>query len=262
MESFSRWSKINPAFIVFLIDQSASMQNVSLGGGNRAEIAARNIQNAIADIICMCIHGEEIIDRAFITVIGYGQENHSATMIRQGWVSEWADDVITAKQYNTCIIPAVAEWGANMNDGFRFTIDIIKEWLSIREELNGEDDRIGVAPIIVVNITKGTTMNEQETCEAAQELMSMKNTYLFNIIIPHEVCNTIEIVFPSLKQTVADIREPNCPEWLYDISSKLPKDSVYLAKSIGIEDITEDSRGIIVSYKDNCAMNVFRLFPR
>lgn len=261
MESFSRWSKINPAFIVFLIDQSASMMNVSLGGGNRADIAARNIQNAIAEIVCMCIHGEEIMDRAFISVIGYGQEHYSATMIRQGWVSEWADDVITAKKNNTCIIPAIAEWDANMNDGFWFTIDIIKEWLSIREKLNIEDDKIGVALIIVVNLTKGTTMNEQDTCDASQELMSMQNTYLFNIIIPHEVYNNVEIVFPSLKQTVADIREPSYPEWLFDISSKLPKDSVYLAKSSGLEDITEDSRGIIVSYKDYCAMNVIRLFP-
>jgi hypothetical protein len=49
---------------------------------------------------------------------------------------------------------------------------------------------------------------------------------------------------------------------LFDISSKLPIQVVGGLKSEGFEDVTEDSRGIILSMSDNIALDIIRLlFP-
>ena len=253
MNYYTGWGRVFPAYVVFLLDQSASMMNVSLGGGNRAEIVARNIQEAILEIVRMCVHGEEIRDRAFISVIGYGQSNNSAHIIRQGWVSDWADDILIARKNNSCIIPVVAEGCANMNDGFHLAYDMIKEWISFREDEYKINNNYGLGPIIVINITKGTTVNEQDTYDAAQEIMALPNTTLFNIVIPHESFESIDIVYPNSKQIIADICEPNRPEWLFDISSKLPERCVSLAKVLGLDNITEESRGVIVSCEEGSA---------
>lgn len=255
------WGRLHPAFAVFLLDQSASMMNISLGGDNRAEIAARNIQEAILEIVRKCIHGEEIRDCSFITVIGYGQHKSPVTIIRQGWVSDWADDILIARKNNTCIIPAVAEGFANMNDGFHVAYDMIEEWISFREDEFRINKNNGLGPIIVVNITKGTTINEQDTYDAAQKLMVLPNTYLFNIVIPHESYKSIDLAFPDSKQIISDICEPNRLVWLFEISSKLPKRCVSLAKALGFDNTTEESRGVIVSCKERSAALQILMFP-
>ena len=67
----AKWGRAIPGHIVFLIDQSGSMS------GTRAEMTAECVQNSIVEIVRGSIHGEEVRDRAFITVIGYGQKKFS-----------------------------------------------------------------------------------------------------------------------------------------------------------------------------------------
>lgn len=249
-----------PAFIVFMVDQTSSMMNYSLGGGNRAEIAAMNVQNAILEIVTRFISGCEVRNAVFITVIGYG--GYSTEIIRGDWVKDWAKDILLAKTNGTCIIPVIAEGIANMDDGFCLVLDLIKDWISSRKDASNEDNHCGLGPVIVVNITKGTTVNEQATYETAREIIALPNTLLFNVVIPHESYNNIDIYFPNLQQTIADTCEPNQPEWLFDISSKLPIHAVACAKSIGFEDVTENSRGIIFSTAVNSVQNIIRIiFP-
>lgn len=249
-----------PAFIAFMIDQSSSMMNYSLGGGNRAEIAAMNVQNAILGIITRCINGCEVRNAAFITVMGYG--GYSTRIIRDGWVEDWVEDTLLAKTNSTCVIPVIAEGIANMDEGFFCVLDLIKEWTSIREEGSNKENYSELGSVVVVNITKGTTVNQEATYEAARELMALQNTLLFNIVIPHDSYKNIEIYFPNTQQTIADTCDPNQPEWLFDISSKLPIQVVGSLKSKGFEDVTEDSRGIILSMSDNIALDIIRLlFP-
>lgn len=249
-----------PAFIVFMIDQTSSMMNYSLGGGNRAEIAAMNVQNAILELITGCINGYEVRNAAFITVMGYG--GYSTGIIREGWVEDWVEDTLLAKTNSTCVIPVIAEGIANMDEGFCFVLDLIKEWTSFREDGVNKENYPELGTVVVVNITKGTTINQEATYEAARELMALQNTLLFNIVIPHDSYKNIEIYFPNSQQTIADTCEPNQPEWLFDISSRLPIQVVGSLKSKGFEDVTEDSRGIILSISENIASEIIRLlFP-
>ena len=126
---FPSYSAKSPAFVVFMIDQTASMMNVSLGGGDRAEIAAINVQNAIIEILNRCISGINIKPRAYISVIGYGgQVGETAEIIREGWVNDWAEDIVKAKTNKECIFPIIANGAASMNEGFRLAEELCNNW--------------------------------------------------------------------------------------------------------------------------------------
>lgn len=245
LESVLSWGARNPAFIVFLIDQSASMTNTSLGGGPRAEIAAHSIQNAIIDIVNKCTSGKEVKKRAFITVIGYGSCMGDAHIIRLGWTDEWAQDVVNAKANGSCIIPIRAEAIPNMEDGFFLAKECCEEWISSRYD----SDHQHLGPLIIINLTKGSTINEEEAIKLAKGLVSLQNTHLCNIIIPSDVESYKEVFFPSINPLGDDLGRG----WLFEISSKLPSDSLDAARLQGHERIDNNSRCFAISSSTRCA---------
>ena len=248
MNSYIYSGRLTPAFVVFMIDQSASMINFSLGDGNKAEIAAWNVQNAILEIVRGNILGEIIRDNAFITVIGYGQKYTPATIIRQGWVSEWADDVLRSKYDGTCIIPAIADFSPCMEEGFSLAKDLCEEWIKVRKKVFEFNEICGLGPIVIINITKGTVCNENLAYRNAKELTSLQNTRLYNIMIPN-IDNYEEVIFPCYNPLL-DREEM---KWLFEVTSKLPEGATSLAQVIGENNIFEESRGFAISISLDCA---------
>ena len=188
------WGSSTPGHIIFLIDQSGSM------AGKRAEMTAECVQNSIVEIVRGSISGDEVRDRAFITVIGYGQKQNPVTIIRQGWVSEWADDVIRAKKDGTCIIPATADWGTPMAQAFQQAKRCLDEWIAVRDEAHQQKPTESMAAPVVLNITDGEPDNEQEARDAAKEILNTPtpdgNVLVFNAHMNDE---GTEIICPTDK---------------------------------------------------------------
>ncbi len=255
MNYYARCGTPFPAFVVFLLDQSASMMNISLDGGNRSEIASRNIQWAILEIVRMCAPNEEIKDRAFISVIGYGQLDNSAHVIRQGWVSDWAEDILIARKNNTCIIPEVAEGFANVNVGFHLAYDMIEEWISLRKEDFMRNNLCGLGPILIINITDGVVDDKTKTNEIATKIKVLQNTWLFNILIPKYVVT--DIILPNNKYCLNGTGIDSECRFYYDISSTLTinKENCWRFECRGCEGVSIGSniRGLIVSSNDKSA---------
>lgn len=234
---FPSYSAKSPAFVVFMIDQTASMMNVSLGGGDRAEIAAINVQNAIIEILNRCISGINIKPRAYISVIGYGgQVGETAEIIREGWANDWAEDIVKAKTNKECIFPIIANGAASMNEGFRLAEDLCNNWTF------GRKDTEGMGSVIIINLTKGTTIDIEDTHKYAFKIMS-QNALLYNIVIPAEGELKEDILFPDYNPFDKDTSR----NWIFDISSLLPKDIVETAKCQTGLVISSKSRGLIVS---------------
>lgn len=233
------WGRANPGHIIFLIDQSASMD------GKRSEMTAECVQNSIVEIVRGSIHGEEVRDRAFITVIGYGQKNSPVTIIRQGWVSEWADDVLAAKKNGTCIIPAKAEWGTPMAEAFRQAKKCLDEWIAVREEAHQEKPTESMAAPIVLNITDGEPDNEQEARDAARDILNTQtpdgNVLVFNA---HMADNGAEIICPTDR---SELNGDSNAEFLFDISSPLTDNMIRMAKGLNFETIANGAMGFVAN---------------
>ena len=243
--SFPSYSVKSPAFVIFMIDQSASMMNVSLGGGDRAEIAAQNIQNAIIDILNKCISGVDIKPRAYISVIGYGGQFDTAEIIREGWVNEWAEDIEKATKNKECIIPIIADGMASMNEGFGLANDLCNNWILARKDA---DD---MGPIIVINLTKGTTIDMEDTYKYTKEIMSQK-AILYNVIIPAEIDEGEDVFFPNFNPFEKD----SSRNWIFDVSSVLPGTIVEMAKIRGFTNLSNESRGLIISSSCSSAVSI------
>lgn len=236
----AKWGRAIPGHIIFLIDQSGSMSE-----GKRAEMTAECVQNSIVEIIRGSIHGEEVRDRAFITVIGYGQKTTPVTIIRQGWVSEWAEDALKAKKNGTCIIPATAEWGTPMAQAFQQAKSCLDEWIAVREEAHQQKPSESMAAPIVLNITDGEPDNEQDARNAAKEILNTQtpdgNVLVFNA---HMNDNGSEIVCPTDK---SELNGDKNAEFLYDISSPVTDKMVSMAKFIGFETIANGAMGFVAN---------------
>ena len=212
MESVNYWSLRTPAHIVFMIDQSGYMF------GSKAEIASKNVQNAIVDIILHCVNGEVVKRRAYISVFGYGQKYTPVALIRNGWVDEWADDVFAAKQNGEYIIPPTSEWSSPVDKCFSMVYGHINEWIKFQHE-EQKDYCFGLGPILVINITDGVVEDKTKTSEIATKIMESQNTWLFNILIPEEVGT--DIILPNNKHCLNGIVIDHEIGFYYDISSTL-----------------------------------------
>lgn len=234
------WGRAIPGHIIFLIDQSGSM---SLG--NRANMTAECVQNSIVEIVRGSIYGEEVRDRAFITVIGYGQKNDPVKIIRQGWVSEWADDALKAKKNGTCIIPATADWGTPMAEAFKQAKVCLDAWIAVRDEAHQQKPSESMAAPIVLNITDGAPDNEQTARDAAKEILNTPtpdgNVLVFNA---HMNDTGAEIICPMDRN---ELNGDKNAEFLFDISSPVTEKMVGVAKSIGLETIPKGAMGFVAN---------------
>lgn len=235
-----KWGRAIPGHIIFLIDQSGSMSI-----GNRANMTAECVQNSIVEIIRGSVYGEEVRDRAFITVIGYGQKNDPVKIIRQGWVSEWADDALKAKKNGTCIIPATADWGTPMAEAFKQAKRCLDEWIAIRDEAHQQKPSESMAAPIVLNITDGAPDNEQTARDAAKEILNTPtpdgNVLVFNA---HMDDKGAEIICPMDRN---ELNGDKNAEFLFDISSPVTEKMIVVAKSIGLETIPKGAMGFVAN---------------
>ena len=87
-----QWSSATPGYIICLVHQSGSMSEPYAEGKNRAEFTALVINATINELVNTNMDGEEVKDRVFISMIGYGgSSNLSVDDIRSDYLSSFAN---------------------------------------------------------------------------------------------------------------------------------------------------------------------------
>jgi uncharacterized protein YegL len=245
----NKWSAATPGCLVFLVDQSTSMS-----ADGKAANAAKVIQSSIIDVLISSIKGEEIRPRANVVVIGYGGANE-AKVIRHGWIEEWAEDLLAAKDNGTCIIPAEADGLTPMAEAFSLAKDIIDAFIQDRASKNA-----GISAPIVINITDGMPTIPREQGDmiigetgpeadsiaknAAEALMNTStpdgNVLLMNAHISNEGS---EVVCPSDLSSTSGSHEA---EFLFSISSPLTPKMITMGKNLGFN-VSEGCKGFVAN---------------
>lgn len=257
MSNSKQWSSATPGYIIFLVDQSGSMQENYPEQGDKASFASLVINRTINSLILANMDGETVKDRVFISIIGYGGSSALAVDdIRSEYLSTFADKPLKLEKIKKKVsdgggglveieeeLPIFIEPVANgltpMADALSFAKELIQGWLQKKPD--------NPAPIII-NISDGlpytgdTVESEiKKSITIANDIMSITsddgNPLVYNA---HIGDSGTEHKFPSTKTELADEQA----KFLYEISSSVPDSHNLSAKKKGIE-IKDNAKGFV-----------------
>ncbi len=251
-------SRKNPGCFIFLLDQSASMEDPFGGSSDRrkADELATIINKLIHNLSIRCAKGDSIYDYFHVAVIGYGQD----TVVKSAFdgpltgkdlipISELAnnplriedrvkksDDGAGGLVEQTVKFPLWFEakhtGGTPMSSAFRMAADIVQRWVAEHPK--------GFAPI-VINITDGES-TDGDPIPDAKALCSMGTedgaALLFNIHLSSSAGNPIEL--PASDEGLPD----KFSKQLYEMSSALTPFMVSRAKELGMS-AGDGARGFV-----------------
>jgi hypothetical protein len=250
-------SRTNPTCFVFLIDQSGSMAEPfhAIPGMKKSDGVADAINKLLDSLVDRCTKGETILDRFYVSVIGYGDKLGEASPAFGGDLA------------GKMLVP-ISEVGKNPlriekrikkeNDGAGGIVDLPVEF-SIWFEAKANNDTPmckaldlawGIVgefipnypkcyPPMVINITDGEASDGDPELHASM-ITNMAshdgNVLLFNLHISST--QGAPLIYPARQIDLPD----DYGRMLFRMSSKLPAPMLAVARQEGIS-VTEASRG-------------------
>lgn len=245
------WGRKSPGHLIYLIDQSGSMS-----GPNEVK-AAEAVHAAIMDTFRGCVNGTEVRNRVYITIIGYGNEQ-GVSIIREGWMTDFVEDLKQCKTNNTTIIAPKSYGMTPMTEAFQLAYKCLTTWINTRQGICENDPQAGIPAPIVINITDGYPDDRQSATVEAKKIMNLTtpdgNVLLFNIHMDDSE-ETAEIKFPSDK---AQLNGVEAGEFLFDISSEMSQEFIQVARQQRLEGIFPGAKGFVVNAKGDTLVRFVR----
>lgn len=259
MQNSKQWSTATPGYIIFLVDQSGSMEVEYPGTGkSRAAYTSMVINKTIYELINTNMAGENVKNRVFISMIGYGGSSSLAVDdIRSDYLSSFADHPLRIEQLKRKIpdgagglveiieeAPVFVEPLANgltpMADALSFAKDLIESWLQKMPD--------NPAPIII-NISDGLpytgdTVEEEmvKAIEKAAEIMAIESTDGNPLIFNSHIGAEGDSKYNFLES--ADEIVNGQAKFLFKISSKVPESYKEAARKQDFN-VLPNSRGFV-----------------
>lgn len=250
-------SRSNPSCFLFLIDQSASMDD-PFGAGEVRKKKAHGVADAInrllQNLIIKCAKAEGVRDYYHVGVIGYGRNVQPAfsgplagkDLVPISQVAEMparieertkkVDDGAGGLVDQTVKFPIwfdpVADGGTPMSRAFTRAHGVIKTWL---------EQHPSCFPPIVINITDGEA-TDGDPKVLAQNLRQLSSSdgdvLLFNVHLSSQNASPIE--FADHEEGLPD----KYAKLLFTMSSTLPEYMRTIAQQEGYK-VSENSRGFV-----------------
>lgn len=233
-----------PSLILFVVDNSSSMNGTLIKAVTKAIMAAACVNKAIYEVIAACIKGNTIRDRCYIGVIGYGS---NVELLEYGKVSELAAKsetlpICTFEDPITGQVSEFPEWvkakasgNTNMSGAFQEAQKIVSDWTSKFPDS---------FPPIVINVNDGQPNSVQNTSKAVEAIKQLGtsdgNVLVLNAYIEKDC--TSKVNYP----TAQDALPSNYAEFLFDITSELPDSLVKYGQLKGLS-VKQGSKGMIMS---------------
>jgi hypothetical protein len=251
-------SRANPSCILFLIDQSGSMDD-SFGGTaetvrKKADGVADAINRLLQNLVIKCAKSEGIRDYFSVGVLGYGArtgpafvgplagrdlvpiseiaDNPARIDERAKKVDDGAGGLVDQTVKFPIWFDAVANGGTPMCDALIKAQNVISGWLSAHPNC---------FPPIVINITDGESTDGDPTIAAdgiKTQMSNDGNTLLFNVHLSSQKVPTTE--FPTTDVGLPD----EFARLLFNLSSPLPGHMVAAAQQEGYA-ASEGARGFV-----------------
>lgn len=232
----------NPAAMIFLVDQSASMEHLTEYKGERmilAEAATRAVNEQIEEIVSRCVKGDEIRHYFDIAVIGYGTTAYSGwkgVLAGRDFVTpqELSDNpyrkIIEKQKKRTRAGETVVEIERNQWIDVRFDgthtylHEALKKAKSLTEDWIASHDA-NCYPPTIINVTDGEYFGiaEDDMTQLANDVKTLQtndgNVIFMNIHITPNATVDDMVYLPTDKSSVINNRYSTR---LYELSSLLP----------------------------------------
>jgi uncharacterized protein YegL len=256
-DNSKQWSSATPGYILFLVDQSGSMNEPYAEGKNKATFTALVINRTINELINTNMDGDKVKDRVFITIIGYGD---SIKNIQSQFLSAYADKPIRIEKMRKKIsdgagglveieeelpvfVEPVSEGFTPMGHAFEYAKQLIEGWLQKKPD--------HPAPV-VINVSDGLPYDgfdiDNEAKKAAQmvsQIMAVESSdghpLIFNAHIGEGTPET------GYEEAESELPSPEA-KFLFTISSRIPEAYKTAAKKFGIN-VKPESRGFVSNAK-------------
>ena len=242
----------NPTCFLFVIDQSASMDEQMAGGSIKSEFVADVLNRTIAETIVRCTKADGVRDYFDLGVIGYGGDRVGSafggalsgrTLLHISEIEsnplrieereqdvDTDDDVLDRQLVKFPVwIDPQHDGGTPMRKAMRIVADTVAEWC---------DSQPSSYPPTVVHVTDGqsTDGDPEDIAEAIKGISTNDGeVLLFNLHVDTESGD--EILFPSSEEELPD----EYAKLLFRMSSPFPDHLIPFAQSMGY-DVTGDSR--------------------
>jgi len=249
-------SRANPTSFVFLLDQSASMQDqIGSGEGRRkSDVVADALNRLLQELTIKCAKEEGVRDYFYVSVIGYGATvgpalggslagrdlvalSEIATSpakleTRSKKMPDGAGGLVDQEIKFPIWVNPVANGGTPMSNALTRAQSVVSGWLN---------DHPACFPPVVLNLTDGESTDGDPTnpAEALRQLASVDGpTLLFNLHVSSDAAPAIS--FPD-----SDVALPNqYARTLFNLSSTLPDHMRTYAQQQGCA-VSDGTRGFV-----------------
>lgn len=264
-----RASRAHPACILFIIDQSGSMDE-PLEGEKKADFVARALNRSLQDLIIKCSKDEGVRDYFHVGVLGYysgsaenalsgelsGNLLNPISMLEQHphhvedvqkKLPDGAGGLITVPlKFPVWYMPK-HEGGTPMSMALTLAAETLADWCDAHPES---------FPPVVIHLTDGmwTDRDPEGVASAIQQLSTDDGEVLLLNI--HIAQGGNPITFPD---DITKVRNDQYAQLLYRMSSLLPAKMVETATSLGYNNITDQSRGYIFEGKTEDIVQFFEI---
>lgn len=249
-------SRANPTSFVFLLDQSASMQDqIGSGEGQRkCDVVADALNRLLQELTIKCAKEEGVRDYFYVSVIGYGATvgpalggplagrdlvplseiaaSPAKLDTRSKKVPDGAGGLVDQEIKFPIWVNPVANGGTPMSNALTRTQSVMSGWLN---------DHPACFPPVVLNLTDGESTDGDPTnpAEALRQLASADGpVLLFNLHVSSDAAPPIS--FPD-----NDAALPNqYARTLFNLSSTLPDHMRTYAQQQGFT-VSDGTRGFV-----------------
>jgi len=241
-----RGTRNAPKLVIFLIDESTSMQEITAGEPKHI-VVDRCVNSAIEQLVTICNRADGVRDYAELAVVGYGGRDREAPTLRSllpttsgAWtaplsaVAEMATVVDDRAQYVTSVPNGWTPMGA----AIRLAGRLVSDWLVEHPD--------SPAPVIV-NVTDGLPTDddaaEGPVDEWAKKLEQLATTdgscLLINVNAGAFGVTLDRCIFPA----EGEVPDSEGATRLWSFSSNLPEELVSRAARLGLIPQTAISDG-------------------
>ena len=260
MTNYSKqWSTATPGYLIFLIDQSSSMERSWIGENTFAKYTADVINQTINELIATNAAGETVKNRVFISLIGYGGD-HSIDNLRSDYLSSYAENPIRVENFTKKVSDGANGWVnmeiempiflepkasgiTPMSGAFWLAKRLIQGWIQKKND--------NPVPVII-NVSDGrpeggspelNKVEIEQSISIANDIMRLQTLdgypLIFNV---HIAKNATEIKFPEYE---FELNGDPMAEFLFKISSAVPNVYKQAAKDLNLKSIGDNAKGFI-----------------
>lgn len=245
-------SRRNPSAIMFLLDQSGSMnEGFGTASGTKAQGAADAINRLLQELILKCTKEEGIRDYFDVAVVGYGSsQDYAGPLIGQRFVKlSWlgqhprkieertrkepdgAGGIVETRVKFPIWFDPVASSDTPMCKALELAYDWVRDWVASHND---------AFPPMIFNITDGGA-TDADPEDAAKRIMALStsdgNVLMFNCHISGT--SESEILFPESEE---ELPADELARKLFRMSSLLPQRVIELAQKENLS-VEQNSRG-------------------